>query len=125
MKEMDKVICHYCEKDALFMTSKEFYGRDYGSNLWVCHDCDAYVGTNKNSRIPLGTLAKKDLRELRKAAHNLVDLYWRHGHMTRTDLYQKIQILMNLPPEDAHIGKFNENQCQFLIQKTKEGFFER
>lgn len=116
------MICSYCGKKAEFMSSEEFYGRDYGVNMYVCRPCDAYVGTHGKGKMALGTLANKRLRSLRKTAHSIFDPLWkgRNRKMNRNKAYQVMQKLMNLPPEKAHIGMMNENQCLELIQKLKE-----
>lgn len=111
--------CPYCNEVAEFLTSKEFYGRDYGTNIYVCKPCDAYVGTNGNTKKALGTLAKRELRELRKRAHFLFDPLWRQKKMTRNEAYKWLQKNMDLSPDKAHIGMFNEEQCKELIQKIK------
>lgn len=116
------MICGYCNNEAEFMSSKEFYGQDYGVNMYVCRPCDAYVGTHGKGKTPLGTLANKRLRSMRKTAHSIFDPLWKgkYRKMGRGNAYQVMQELMNLPPEKAHIGMFNEEQCQELIQKLKE-----
>lgn len=113
------VFCPYCQREALFLTSEEFYGRDYGSNVYLCRPCDAYVGTHKNSRTPLGTMAKPQLRKLRMQAHSLFDPLWKSRNMSRNDAYKWLQKNMNLSSEEAHIGMFNEEQCRIVIEKLK------
>lgn len=121
---MVQVTCSYCHGDAVFLSSKEFYGRDYGTNVWFCRPCEAYVGTNGNTAIPLGTLAKKELRELRKQTHKLIDVYWKEKRMTRTEMYKRIQKIMGLTEDEAHVGKFNMEQCQTLMKHVRNGAFQ-
>ncbi|MDP4087365.1 MAG: zinc-finger-containing protein [Bacillota bacterium] len=111
--------CPYCGKTALFMSSKDFYGKDFGSNMYVCKSCDAYVGTHGNSKAPLGTMANAQLRSLRKAAHSLFDPLWKGRKMSRDGAYRWLQDNMNLPADKAHIGMLNDDQCKELIQKLK------
>ncbi len=103
-------------KESKFVSSKEFYGKDYGSNLYVCDPCNAYIGTHKNSDKPLGTMAKYQLRELRKRAHSLFDPLWKSRKMSRSKAYRWLQKVMNLSSEEAHIGLFDENQCRKIIR---------
>lgn len=112
--------CPYCGQPAIFLSSKEFYGKDYGSNIYLCRDCNAYVGTHGNTTKPLGTMANERLRGLRKRAHNLFDPLWRSRHMSRSRAYKFMQEWMNLPAGKAHIGMFDERQCQQLIQAVKD-----
>lgn len=121
MKQLD-VNCPYCEMEADFVSSKVFYGTDYGINIYVCYPCDAYVGTHGKGGRPKGTLANKRLRSLRMNAHQLFDPLWKgkYKKMGRTKAYGVMQKLMNLPPEKAHIAMFDEQQCIEFIGKIKE-----
>jgi len=96
----------------------------HGTNVWLCRPCDAYVGTNGNSNIPLGTLAKQELRELRKQTHRMIDVYWKEKRMTRSEMYKRIQRIMNLTEDEAHVGKFNVEQCQTLMEHVRNGAFQ-
>jgi hypothetical protein len=115
-----KVICQYCQQEAVFMTTEEFYGRDYGTNMWVCRPCDAYVGIHKRTDVPLGTLANKELRECRKKTHAVVDQLWRNKKSSRTKVYGWIQHVMKMTKEEAHIGMMNEAQCKQLIEFAEQ-----
>lgn len=111
----DKVICPYCGKEAEFMTTEEFYGADYGTNMYVCESCDAYVGTHGRSEKPLGTLANHRLRNLRKMAHRYFDPIWRKKKMPRSAAYEWLSNQMNIPKDECHIGAFNEEQCEQVV----------
>jgi len=115
-----KVICQYCQQEAVFMTTEQFYGRDYGTNMWVCRPCNAYVGTHKRTDVPLGTLANKELREWRKKAHAVVDPLWRGRRKSRTQVYSWIQHVMKMTKEEAHIGMMDVEDCKRLIQFAEQ-----
>lgn len=110
------MICPYCNERAEFISSKDFYGTDYKTNLYVCEPCDARVGTHKGSKTPLGTMANEKLRKLRKRCHLAFDPKWKSGKMTRTNAYRWLQQEMNLTPEEAHIGMFDEERCLKLLE---------
>ena len=116
--------CPYCKSEAEFITSKEFYGRDYGTNLYLCRPCNAYVGTHGNSKKALGTMANVTLRALRKACHQQFDRLWRGKckRMSRSKAYVWLQQNMDLTSEKAHIGMFDELQCQQLLKILKNKF---
>lgn len=57
---------------------------------------------------------------MRKTAHNTFDPLWRGRKMSRTKAYKWMQKVMSLPPEKAHIGLFNEEQCWKLIKCVRE-----
>jgi len=125
--------CPYCFKSVEFITSKEFYGVDYKTNLYVCRPCDARVGTHGNSDKALGTLANKQLRALRMACHYSFDKTWktrrRRKNAARTRAYRWLQAEMNLTEQEAHIGRFDVEQCKKLLsimnKMTLEQFKER
>ncbi|OLN21420.1 hypothetical protein BTO30_14985 [Domibacillus antri] len=114
------MICPYCQKEAGFLSSKEYYGTDYGTNLYVCRACDARVGTHKSSKRALGTMANATLRDLRKKCHLLFDRMWKSNEVSRSGAYIWLQGAMNLPSEKAHIGMFDEEQCKKLLHVLKE-----
>lgn len=113
--------CPYCYQEPEFVSSLQFYGKDYGTNIYVCYHCDAYVGTHGKGKTPLGTLANKRLRSLRMTAHSIFDPLWKgkYRKMGRGKAYKVMQDLMNLPPEKAHIAMFDEQQCIMFIQKMR------
>jgi len=97
--------------------------------IWLCRECDAYVGTHKTDgkHQPLGTLANKELREWRKKAHAIFDQLWKYTEatkakkkMTRTAAYQLLQQIMGKPSDQAHIGLFNVCECKMLINKLSD-----
>ena len=111
-----KVDCPYCGKQAEYRDSEVVYGKSYGM-IYICLACDAYVGVHKGTNQPLGTLANRRLRELRKQAHKEFDKLWRMGTFTRSQAYEWLAQTLKLPPDEAHIGRFNEDQCLELINK--------
>ena len=70
------------------------YGRNCGTSYkcYYCEPCNAYVGCHKNSRKPLGTLANKELRELRIRTHEIFDPLWKSGKMTRSEAYKMLEV---------------------------------
>lgn len=107
--------CRYCQSDVVCITSKEFYGKDYGTYVFKCANCDAYVGTHRGTKIPLGTLANKELRNLRLQAHKVFDPCWKKGHMKRHSAYRRLSEFMGTERKDTHIAMFDEAQCRRLI----------
>src|SRR5690625_3916722 len=100
------MICPYCNNQAEFLTSKEFYGQDYGTNLYVCHPCDARVGTHGKGKTPLGTMANHRLRVLRRICHRKFDPMWKYKgrgrQRARSQAYYWLQNVMDLSPQEAH-----------------------
>lgn len=112
--------CPYCGRKASFVTSEKFYGRDYGTNLYICRPCDARCGTHGRSDKPLGTMADAELRRYRMKAHRQFDSLWKDGDMTRTEAYAWMQDAMQMTKDEAHIALFDVDQCKRLIKKIKD-----
>ena len=114
-------LCPYCKNKAVLIDSRVIYGKSYGL-IWLCYPCKAWVGTHKNSPThkPLGSLAKEDLRILRMKAHEVFDSLWRKWGISRREAYAYLQNLMDMTPEQAHIGRFNEYECRKLLKLLKE-----
>lgn len=112
--------CPYCGQQARCITSEQFYGRDFGSNIYECRSCDAYVTTHGRSLVPKGTLANAETREWRKKAHAAFDPIWKTGRMQRRAAYSWMQNVMEMTPEQAHIGMFDVESCKKLIEKVAQ-----
>lgn len=116
------MICPYCGSAVSLASSAIVYsGRDYG-NVWLCDNwpkCDAYVGAHKSTNVPLGRLANAELREWRKRAHSVFDSLWQSGEYTRTEAYAIMQQVMGMTEDEAHIGKFDVEECKRLISTLK------
>ena len=58
---------------------------------WMCNSCKNHVGVhrnaNKNKLKPLGVIANKELRSIRKTIHDIIDPIWREEKMKRTHIY--------------------------------------
>lgn len=107
--------CPYCSKEAKWCENKEVYGKNYGKSymIWLCKECDAYVGCHHNTRKPLGTMANRETREWRKKAHAVFDPLWKEGHMTRVKAYKKLNGLFC---KEMHIGESDIETCKKIIE---------
>ena len=114
--------CQYCGSQAflrpasvLDKTEKE----DCGSMFYVCARypvCDAYVTAHAGNHMPMGTLANRQLRQKRRAAHVAFNRLWQSNIMTRKEAYRWLQIQLGVDPEDAHIAKFLDYRCEETIR---------
>lgn len=114
------VLCPYCQVKANYVDSAIVYGGNSYGMIYLCSNypkCDARVGTKGEGR-PIGTLARKKLRDLRRDCHAKFDPLWKDGHLSRSEAYEFLRRLMRLlDPQDAHIGQFDEARCRdFLIR---------
>lgn len=119
--------CPYCNKSTRYIDSEAIYGTSYGM-IYICGDCDAYVGVHKGTDNALGRLANKELRALRKQAHAAFDPIWKnrliykiHAKWTpntnaRKKAYMWLAYNLGLETDDCHIALFNKKQCEQTIE---------
>lgn len=114
----EPVICHYCNRPAQLVTGRAIYPHRQDLehlNFYLCASCEAYVGTHEGTTTPYGILAKRELRELKKKAHNAFDPIWKGGEMRRHEAYAWLAREMRLTRAQCHIGMFNEDKCRDVI----------
>lgn len=110
--------CQYCNNKAEWVENKEIYGRNYGNSymIWLCRPCDAYVGCHKNTRNSLGTLANKELREIRKKAKGRFITRFMDGDWNDKDKKKRAyKIIRNLFGYKFHFGSSTVEDCQRII----------
>ncbi len=104
--------CPYCGKKAEVVEKSFYYSsKRYKGKMFVCKDCDASVGTHKDTEQPLGSMANKELRGLRIKCHELLDPQWRSGQMTRKEVYATLRKETGV----NHIAWSDENMCKKVI----------
>lgn len=115
-------VCPYCNCISAPTTELKIYGRIYKNRSMICcinfPACDSYVGCHEDGT-SLGRLANKNLRELKKKAHDYFDILWKNKHIERTKLYETLSIDLEIPIEYTHIGMFSENTCKKVIEWSK------
>lgn len=109
-------VCPYCGGSVKIVNNAEIYGTSYGKWPWMyaCEQktCDAYVGMHPDTAIPLGTLARKDLRDARKDAKTLFQNLWMNGgSRSRTEAYEWLAYKLDIPYAACHFGWFDEARC--------------
>lgn len=119
MKQI-RIKCPYCGSKALLrpalMVRKS---AKPGEEVYVCGRypvCDAYVAAHRTSRLPMGTLADRPLREKRRQTHIALAKLWEQGLMSRKEAYRWLQLQLGLPEAEAHIGKFDLFRCEQVIR---------
>lgn len=111
-------VCPYCKRRSVFVDSSEVYGTSYGM-IYLCRPCKAWVGVHKGTNKSLGRLANSNLREYKKEAHKYFDQIWKSGKMTRHGAYKWLSNELHIKKEFTHIGMFNEETCQKVINLSK------
>lgn len=116
--------CNICGSPVKFTDSIEVYHtRSYG-NIYLCVNakCGARVGVHKDNNYPLGTLADEATRKARKKAHAMFDRLWKGKKLDRKDAYKEMQKIMGMSEEEAHIGRFSVEQCNYPIEQLQDGY---
>lgn len=125
-KEITKTAprCPYCGSHTILRSADGIYRENpRGEMLYVCRNypaCDAYVRVQKGTAIPLGTVANRQLRELRAEAHRQFDKLYKHGYMSKQDAYQWLGGILGVSGRDAHIGHLSTLSCNLVIQESKK-----
>jgi hypothetical protein len=97
----------------------------YGFSLgmaWICQgfpECDSYVGAHGKNFKPKGSLANKELREIRILAHKYFDCLW-SNQKSRRKAYKWLSLALDIPEPQAHIGMFDVATCKRAIEKIIE-----
>ena len=88
----NKMRCPYCGSRAVYRSADGIYKDNPGKvMLYVCSHypkCDAYVRTHAGTNIPVGSMANRELRALRRAAHSSFDRIYKSGRMSKEDAYK-------------------------------------
>jgi hypothetical protein len=130
MKRIPKaVLCDYCGAPAVLTDDSLVYNRSYGSFVWLCRPCGAWVGVHRNSPHyhPLGRLANAELRAAKIKAHAAFDPLWKAAMQlrgwsqgeARGRAYRWLGRYMGVPPAKCHIGMFDEQQCVQVVEACR------
>lgn len=120
--KMPDLECHYCDVGTEVISGAMLYNNrpDLQSKLFYrCPKCLAYVGTHAKSRQPLGTVARAELRQLRKRCHEVFDRIWRETNLSRSDAYAWLAESLGIPQAACHIAMFDEEQCRLAIDLSR------
>lgn len=116
--------CPYCGAPVVYRSAEGIYKTNHlDTMLYVCSKypkCDAYVRVHEGTKIPMGSLANKELRNLRRTAHLYFDQLYLTGLMTKDAAYQWLSDLLCTPPSEAHIGHLGEYYCKEVIAASKK-----
>ena len=119
------VRCPYCRAKATLHPASYVFGKAAkpGRLLYVCDRypvCDSYVGAHQKTKLPMGSLADRDLRHKRIEAHKAFDWMWKSGLMTKAQAYKWMQAKLGIRSEHAHIAKFSYYMCDQLISACSQ-----
>lgn len=119
-------ICRYCGGVIRLVPARTIYGNAVdrlglaNESIYLCQNCGARVGCHKGTDRPLGSVANEVLRLKRRETHQVFDSFWKGRGMSRTRAYQWLAKRMDLPEHAAHIGGFEMDQCQQVIDLCRK-----
>lgn len=107
--------CHVCASENIRNTElKE------GKRAWVCNDCDAFVTCHDGTETPVGYMAGRKTRTLRKKAHIVFDRLWQERLMTRNKAYLWLSVALKINRTEAHISWLTDEQLYRTIEVSEE-----
>ena len=123
-------VCPYCGQVPKLVDSIVIYRQKSYGMMYLCADCNAYVGVHKGTNRALGRLANKELRSAKMDAHHwfdkiamtdlcktLLDGSSKHG---RSAAYAWLAGKMQMPKEICHIGMMDVEQCRRVVSICQE-----
>ena len=115
--------CLYCSKTIIFRSADGIYKENNRNTmLYVCSGypiCDAYVRVIPGTKVPVGSMANGNLRALRKEAHAQFDKLYLTELMTRSQAYEWLAGILQVPLSKAHIGQLGEYYCRQIIAESQ------
>lgn len=113
--------CKYCGKATVLADSSIIYnGTSYGY-VYLCSECNAYVGCHKGTTEAMGSVANAELRKLRHLAHEWFDSIWKNKlKRSRYNAYSWLSLRMELNKNITHMGLFDEPQCKMVIEISSD-----
>ncbi|OLP04559.1 zinc-finger-containing protein [Rhodoferax antarcticus] len=111
---MKAVKCLYCGAAAELKDAFVIYRRLGLGHVYMCSgDCDAYVGVHEGTTKPKGSLANRELRELRQRVHAVFDPIWKQGGYERSELYEAAAKALGIA--EFHVGEMRESEAKLFL----------
>lgn len=111
--------CPYCNGPSTMVEGDYVYPHRpdlYHKLFYICDPCDARVGCHPKTNVPLGRLANASLRRAKSKAHEAFDPLWKLKlFKSRSKAYNWLSTTLAIPPKDCHIGMFDEETCQRVV----------
>lgn len=116
--------CPYCKSPLVVRSAEGIYRSGAkGVQLLACSNypaCDAYVRVHPGTTTPMGSLANRQLRALRRRAHEQFNKLYTMDLMSKIDAYSWLAGVLNVPKSQAHIGYLGDYYCQVVIDESRK-----
>jgi hypothetical protein len=128
--------CNICASSNVTLETNDlvYHGKLFGAYpfIYLCNDCESYVGIHPNTNTPLGTLATAEMRAARKRVKTkFIDWYELKG-WNRGKAYSKLAKALNIDGSECHFGWFDVDACndaeKFLdaeLKVEREEFYQQ
>lgn len=100
----------------LYLRTSRF-GLFFGCENYGRKGCKGTHGSHPDGT-PMGEPGDLATKHARMRVHAVFDRLWQEGRMKRKQAYTWLQRNMEMTPEQAHIGKFDQEQCDRVIEKV-------
>jgi len=109
--------CIHCSKPAKPVTGAEIYphlSHLHDGKYWLCAPCNAYVGSHKDTGLPLGFPANREVRSARQQVHKKLDPIWKvkANKWKRDDVYGYLALSLDLSRDQTHTAMFDLDRCR-------------
>lgn len=129
--QVKPIYCPYCGGTAYLKHKSEFLPQEKLDNppkrapkseyLYVCKnypECDSFVWTHPNTKIPYGNLANAELRRKRIFAHDCISSIVKLRMMSRNTVYRWLSSCLGYRRKYTHISQMNDVMCEKVIDIT-------
>lgn len=119
--------CDNCGSINIEQTKNDrIYGRIFGEwpEIYYCNDCRAAVGCHPNTLIPLGRMADRATRQLRKKLHDSFDPIWKSGLMSRSQAYYWLANELRISHDDCHVSWLSKELLKRAVEICRMYFAE-
>jgi hypothetical protein len=117
-------VCDCCgSANIVFCSNPKDYA--HGQDTWCCSDCEASIGCHPNTNTPLGKMANSETRAMRYKAHDVFDLLWKSGLVSRVMAYKWLAAELRIRAKDCHISWFTIEQLEICINASTAFYAER
>lgn len=112
--------CHHCGSPDIRLTTNDIiYGQPVGKwpLVWYCINCEAAVSCHPETEIPIGFMADRHTRQLRKRVHRNFDPLWKGPRsMPREEAYRWLAGKMGIDPCICHVSYFDASMCRRALK---------
>lgn len=106
-----------CSINIVYTNNDVVYGKTYGEwpKCYYCNDCRSMVGCHPGTNLPLGRMADRATRSLRRRAHDEFDRIWKDGLLPRTKAYQWLARELQIHESECHLSQLSKDQLKDVM----------